>query len=58
VIVTPKAANQLRHLEPESVAEIIETRHGLFRAFIARHKDGSMVLVSITAHGRNLNDHN
>lgn len=72
MIVSPRAATQLHALEPEAVAAILdslrdrtmppgatitETRHGAYGAFIARHKDGSMVLVSITVHGRNRHGH-
>ncbi len=62
MIVTSKAANQLHLLEPDAVAAIldtlrgranapgatiIETGAGPYRAFVARHRDGSTVLVSI-----------
>jgi hypothetical protein len=71
VIVTARAAGQLRALEPEAVAAIldkfrdrtnppgatvIETGAGPYRAFIARHKDRSTVLVSIRAKVRSWHD--
>ncbi len=73
MIVSPRAANQLHGMEPDDVAAIldtlrdramppgatvIETGAGPYRVFIARHKDGSMVLVSITVKGRNRHEHN
>jgi len=73
VIVTPKAATQLRALEPDAVAAILDTLdhephpsaptvteiHApgvAVRFLVARHRDGSTVLVSITAKGRNRHD--
>jgi len=63
MIVTARAANQLHCIEPEAVAAIldalrdripkpgvamIETRHGAFRVYIGRHKDGHLALLSIS----------
>jgi hypothetical protein len=62
MIVSPRAANQLRGREPDDVAAIldglrdarrythfaeVDTGRRLFRALIAKHRDGSMVLVSV-----------
>lgn len=61
---TPRAAGQLRALEPDITARILDrlrdqvipdraslievkTAGGTVRCFVARHRDGSLVLLSI-----------
>ncbi len=62
--LTPRAANQLRALDPADAAAIldhlrdrrygpgaslveVETAGGTCRCFVARHTDGSLVLLAI-----------
>jgi len=62
MIVSPRAANRLRGMEPDDVVAIldglrnarrythfaeVDTGERLFRALIAKHSHGEMTLVSI-----------